>query len=51
MAFYLLNKGYPIWKVTGYLKLFDLAIKEKCRTNACPEKIDSLVGQMKNILN
>ena len=50
MAFYLLNKGYSTEKVTHYLKLFDLAVKEKCSANN-QLIIDGYVEQMKTALN
>lgn len=50
MAFYLLNKGYSKEKVIRYLKLFDLAVKEKCSNND-QGIIDGYVEQMKTALN
>lgn len=50
MAFYLLNKGYSQEKVTRYLKLFDLAVKEKCTVNN-QATIDTYIEQMKTALN
>lgn len=50
MAFYLLTKGYSKAKVRSFLSLFDLAIREKCQ-DACAERINSYVNQMKTVLH
>jgi radical SAM PhpK family P-methyltransferase len=50
MAFYLLNKGYKKENVKYFLKLFDLAVKEKC-SNGSQENIDQYVEKMKTALN
>jgi anaerobic magnesium-protoporphyrin IX monomethyl ester cyclase len=52
MAFYLLSRDYPKPKVHRFLKLFDEAIKAKCRAGASAVgEIDGLVDQMKTALN
>lgn len=41
MAFYLANKGYERGKITAFLRLFDLAVKEKCRPRPDERSIEA----------
>lgn len=50
MAFYLINKGYSKERVKYFLRLFDLAVKEKCQRGP-QENIDRYVEKMKTALN
>jgi radical SAM PhpK family P-methyltransferase len=50
MAFYLANKGYPQTKVVAFLRAFDNAVKDKCRSPAHKAAPAGYIEQLKAAL-